>query len=504
MCNYFCVSVTFLDGRFHGRIEEGQPEWPPSPLRLFQAIVNANALDLDSPAVQDALQWLEGQPAPLIVTPPSRVGTGYVLSVPNNAMDIVARAWSRGNYFGKGDASPARHRTMKRVRPVYIPEEGQVHYLWRLHEPDKLSNQVIERLGQLAKRSFRLGWGHDFVVCHAQVLNGEQVSSLRGEWWKPDVPTGGMTLRVPCQGTLAELRKRHDEFLGRLASGRFAPVPPLARFDNVGYRTATDVVAHPYVVFELRTDDNDFFAYSQRKLIHIAGMVRHLAIRAMKHSPPPEIDNPAAWVDQYVAGHVRNGDAPHRQLSYLPLPSIGHRYADQAVRRVMIAAPAGDQQLLEHVARLLAGQRLDPQNGDEFGDHPPPMLIRVHRDKVAAYYTRPARVWASVTPVVLPGHNDRKPAKTVRLIEKALRQSGIEQPCTFKWRFVPWWPNSFSAHKYDRDGKPAGYLLPKYLEKFTLIHLLVEFNEDLEVSGPIAIGAGRHCGLGLLAGIDSR
>lgn len=129
----------------------------------------------------------------------------------------------------------------------------------------------------------------------------------------------------------------------------------------------------------------------------------------------------------------------------------------------------------------------------------PPTLIRVYRDKVATCYTRPANTWASVTPVILPGHNDRKPAKTVKLIEKALRQSGIDQPCSFEYRTVSWWPKSFTAHKYDRDKNPTGYIRPDHLETLSLVHLKLRFDDEQLVHGPIAIGAGRHCGLGLMA-----
>ena len=34
------------------------------------------------------------------------------------------------------------------------------------------------------------------------------------------------------------------------------------------------------------------------------------------------------------------------------------------------------------------------------------------------------------------------------------------------------------------------------------IHLTVQFNEKFELPGPLVIGAGRHCGFGLMAGID--
>jgi len=217
----------------------------------------------------------------------------------------------------------------------------------------------------------------------------------------------------------------------------------------------------------------------------------------MRQSPPLGVDG--KWVEEYVAGHRNVGSGPHRQLSYLPLPSIGHTHADQAIRRVMITAPVGDDEWLEHLARRLAGQQLLPEDDGEFGEDGPPSLVRVHHDKMAARYTRPANRWASVTPVILPGHDDRKPAKWRRLIEAALAQSGIEQPCTFESSPYSQFRKSFSAHKYDRDGKPTGYLRPKKLQTQTAVHLTLQFNGELKVPGPLVIGAGRHRGFGLMA-----
>ena len=500
MTKYFCVSVTFLDGRFHGRYGDGEPEWPPSPLRLFQAIVAANASDVDSGGHFEAsLHWLERQPPPSIITPPAEVGTGYVLSVPNNAMDIVGRAWSKGNYFGSGDSNPATHRTMKRVRPVQMFENDVIHYVWSLSDADAATNSVMDALTHCAKKIFTLGWGVDQVVANADVLDADQTSQLQGKWWNPNVATGNRVLRVPREGTLNVLRKRHGAFLNRITASGFVPVDPLTEFAKVGYRKPGESLGRPHVVFELRNEDDRFFAYPQRKLIHIAGMVRHLAIETMKHSPPLSVDDVDQWVDRYVAGHSRNYEGEHRQLSYLPLPSIGHRHADHTVRRVMISAPPGDDRLLDHLATRLAGMRLKPTKRTPLES--PPTLIRVYRDKVAASYTRPANTWASVTPVVLPGHNDRKPAKTVRLMEKALRQSGIDQPCSFEWRTVSWWPKSLTAFKYDRDRKPTGYIRPDHLETLSLVHLKLRFDDHILVPGPIAVGSGRHCGLGITAGL---
>ena len=138
MSSHLCFSIQFLSGLFHGRRDGGEPEWPPSPMRLFQALVAASAAksgDEFAERAAPALRWLEQQPPPLIVAPPATVTTPYRLSVPNNAMDIVGRAWARGNLYGDGDANPATHRAMKTVQPLRLVGGDAVHYLWQL--PDR-------------------------------------------------------------------------------------------------------------------------------------------------------------------------------------------------------------------------------------------------------------------------------------------------------------------------------------------------------------------------------
>lgn len=507
MADYLRISARFLDPRFHGRGDGGEPEWPPSPLRLMQAIVAANAdsIGTDGPLAR-SLRWLEHQPPPMIVAPRYESAAPYCLSVPNNAMDLVGKAWAKGNYFGTGDSNPATHRTMKTVRPrrmVKSEDEDNgdtVHYLWPVDE--SVSTEIISTLMAAARRMIALGWGIDLVVGDAERVSATELAGLEGEHWSPTSIASPTAIRVPTPGTLEALQNRHTEFICRMGDDGFVPVPPLTTFRMIAYRRTTDPVGRPFVVFELRDDTSEFCRYPQRKLIHIAGMVRHLATEAMKSSPPPGVDDD--WVERYVAGHRPKGDTDHRQLSYLPLPSIGREHADQIVRRVMITAPHGDERLLEHLARRLAGQQLVPERGDEFGNAGPPTLVRVHRDNVARCYTQPANRWASVTPVILPGHDDKKPAKTRNLIEAALAQSGIEQPCEFDWSAHSQFRKSFSAHKYDRDGKPTGYWRPDHLQTQTAVHLRLRFKDDLQVPGPLIIGAGRHCGLGLFARESNR
>lgn len=494
MASYLCITVRFLQPCSHGRGEGGGPEWPPSPLRLFQAMAASSAGRYNEritlASAVSALKWLETQAPPSILAADAVCSDRpYRLYVPDNVADKVAAAWCRGR-----DADIANYRTEKDVRPAHLLDEA-VHYVYPL-SCDECPHASI--LVAAARSITHLGWGVDIVAGDAQIMSDEQVAMLDGNRWRP-TRIGGTQLRIPVRGTLDNLMQKHKKFLDRMSNREFNPVPPLRVFQFQGYHRNGEPAQRPYRVFELRKPDGNPFRYPPRRLIHIAGMVRHLAREAMKRNPPRGVAKD--WIETYIAGHVK-GDRAHRQLSYLPLPSIGHLHTDPGVRRVLIAAPVGDDDWLSHVARLLAGQRLIPERGDEFSDGEPPLLVPIRDDNVSRLYTRPANTWASVTPVILPGHDDHKPAKRTKLIERALAQSGIEQPCEFEWSIVSHFPKSYSAHKHDREGRPVGYIRPDHLLSQTAVHLKLRFKDGMKVSGPIAIGAGRHCGFGLMAGID--
>jgi CRISPR-associated protein Csb2 len=346
------------------------------------------------------------------------------------------------------------------------------------------------------------------AVGNASIIPTEEAAKLEGVRWSPS-PAGGVSLRVPKEGTLSDLMRKHTDFLNRISSDGFRPVPPLRVFDVVQYHSQFNSARRPFRLFELRNLDGSRFRYSHRRLIHIAGMVRHLAIDAMKTAGLPRgVAND--WIETYVAGHKGNGFAEHRQLSYIPLPSVGHEHADPGVRRVMIVAPVGDDALLDHVARRLGGQQLKALNEKtpEFGEDengqpkPGPLLIPLPRsgDGVTRRYVAAATIWHSFTPVILPGHDDHKAEKTRKLIEKALVQSGIDQPCEFEWSAFSHFAKSYSAHKYDKSKRLTGYVRPDHLLDLTAVHLRLKF--DHPVPGPITLGAGRHCGFGLMAAAD--
>ena len=76
----------------------------------------------------------------------------------------------------------------------------------------------------------------------------------------------------------------------------------------------TTRVPRPYAVFKLLDANEDAYRCPHAKLIHIAGMVRHVAIERMKVDAPGWIKDPADWVNRYVVGH-RDDESTARATS---------------------------------------------------------------------------------------------------------------------------------------------------------------------------------------------
>jgi len=510
--NHIILTVRFLDDRYHGLLDRvGPPEWPPSPFRLFQALVAgvARCGELDSAETGQALDWLQRQSAPIVITPKSQTGQAIKRFGPNNDGDA--------NRFR---TDPEKCRSEKPTIPtLFLLEPNQkpeVHYVWDIsNQPDA----PLQQLRDAARSLTSLGWGIDMAFADARSATQAEVESLPGVRWHPKSGVWrdeGM-LRVPhvdqesqtC--SLCDLRHCHETAMNRIQHGkplRIVDKPKI--FDRVFYASTERLIGRPTTVFKLLDANDDTYSYSQSKLIHIAGMVRHLAIERMKVNPPSELrgDSPEDWLRSYVAGHQSNEDKaankPHSQFSFVPLPSIGHSHADPSIRRVMVIAPLGDDAWLEHLSQQLDGEALKPLPGTTLPPGTHLELVRTGtKDGVRDSYKRDANSWASFTPVILPGHDDHKPEKTRKLIEKALQQSGIEQACEFEWSAFSYFPKALSAHKYDRQKRPTGYIRPSHLLNHTAVHLTLAFNNGVKIPGPLSIGSGRHCGFGLMAAVES-
>jgi len=476
---YLCISVTLLDPLFHGKGDDDAPEWPPSPMRLFQALVagsHAACRNADwSEANAEAYRWLEQRKPPIIIGPFARPAAAYTLFVPNNDADKKFERQER--------------LTEKTVRPHCIVKGGRkaLHYVWAIAEDEWVQAQShVELLCAEARHLTTLGWGVDQAVAQGRVLDSAEVGALAGQRWRPwDAPfAGSPSLRVPERGSLDDLERAYEAFRSRLSM----KLPPNAReprvFGTRVYLPAAELPPRPRVAFEFP----EAVALRAEDVAKVAAMVRSLACRLAKEDE--ETHAFPGGTEVYVAGHVKQGtDVTPPRFSYLPLPSIGHEHSDGMIRRLLIAEPfGGDGVHARWAAQRLRNAALQDEQGNERG-----ILLDLWRRssrRVVDLYVRESRCWHSVTPVVLPGFDDGKQVKAERLFLKVVAQAGIpiEAVESFTLRKAPFWPGA--TH-------PRHYFVPEYMRQFSKWHVAVRFREP--IPGPLALGVGRHAGLGLFA-----
>lgn len=492
------LTVTFLDPEpaFHGRGDGGEPEWPPSPLRAFQALVAAAAnrfrpATFDG-AVGDPLRWLERQPPPVVLCPPAHPGTPVRTAVPNNDLDKWARRLARGQ---EPDKQPSELKTLKTVRPTWLRGGTAVQYLWRLADDTRPADGTVHALRDLAGGLTHLGWGVNQAVGHVELLDAEPPPDPAAERWEP---VGGDTpLRVPRPGTLADLVSRHTAFLRRNEAAGYDPAPPLSVYERVGYRNAAQPPSRPWAAFELLNPDPEVggrVAFDPAgRTRDVAAWVRHAVAQVCAGWPFP--DDP---VERFVHGHDGPGPAKgagaDRRFQYLPLPTIERRgdrgEAVGAIRRALVAAPPGCERQVEWVRRRLSGQPLE-WDGRVVG-----LLHRLtDGDWVRRQYTRASAGWSTVTPVVLPGYDDRDRGATEGLLWRAFEQAGLAPEALAgaeaEWRAVGFRAGVEPARRFRVPETPVEFgRWPRY-------HVRVRFARP--VAGPLAVGAGRYRGFGLFA-----
>jgi CRISPR-associated protein Csb2 len=442
-----------------------------------------------------ALRWLEKQACPEIVAPKGvSAGHSYRLYVPDNVGDVVGAAWARGR-----DADIADYRTEKDVRPTHIDGEA-IHYLFPLANGDREFESHRETLITAARSITHLGWGIDMVVGNAALISEAEASKLPGERWQRTETQRASGFRVPCEGTLDELIRKFDAFQHRLVRDAcgdpsFNPVSPLSVFRPVVYRRATDPPTRRYAAFRLRHPIEDRSAvFAATRSNSVAAMFRNLAARVAH-----EQGRPNDWIDRYVHGHREKDDHTLPRFSYLPLPSIERRGERGpfvgAIRRAIVAELVdSSESYLPWVRQMLPGQfLLDDKTDESPEDRRRAMLTPLTGgDWVLRQYTDYADTWATVTPLVLPGSDEGKFAKAEKLFFKALRHAGYSPDALaeLEFRNVSFWPGGDLALRFHR---------PDYLKKdcWSVYHVRLRWKHP--INGPLALGAGRHCGLGIFA-----
>src|SRR5690625_4166936 len=204
MSELLVISVRLHDGRYHGA-----GDWPPSPARLFQALVAGVGLRGPiSPDIQATLRWLEELPAPGIFAPRHhRFTKGYTNFMPNNDLDAKG-----------GDPSKiAGIRAGKTIRASLYDASEPIRYVWRLPDDDA-SEPNARKAISISEQLYQLGRGVDFAWAWGEILLEEvfckAIEQTEVVGYQPSDGTGGVSLQVPTTGSLKTLMDRDRKSVG--------------------------------------------------------------------------------------------------------------------------------------------------------------------------------------------------------------------------------------------------------------------------------------------------
>jgi len=319
---HLIVDVNFLCSRYHGA------EWPPAPMRLLQAIVAGCHSTNDN-----ALRWLESQNPPMIFAQADRSSRPITAFVPaNNRKDLEAKV-------------------AKKIieRHVQLP----VSYIYLVNcESDE---QHAAALGALAQKVHTLGTGLDAAHVSWKIETGS-VSVGHGHfrwvpWMRHLAPANATPLRTPVKGSLESIEMVYQFRLERNLYGkgevpRFPNAPP-NRYSVTPYafgEASETSVALPISFYADSLLKKRWAAFAEDAVV-IAGMLRHALLRRAE-----EVGVTEALKD-IIAGHPQKISDP--RVSYLPLPSIGHKSIDGHIRRALLLAPAQSEELADEWMKLL-------------------------------------------------------------------------------------------------------------------------------------------------------
>lgn len=450
-------------------------EWPPHPSRLFSALVAAfyeSGLDSN---LRSALVWLEEQ------DPPDIWAENFAARLESAAGGRFRKPTAPGafvpindDYGSKFPSASARRK--ERWFPSGTPEDNRAQFIWEAAKP---SDSTLDALRRIAAQVSYLGHSASFV--RVTVIESPREAVL-----KPS-ESGETLLRVPSKGRLKYL---DEEFARSQGTRQFRPdAGTVRRYARVTKRTEpTRTPASSFgemIVFQRLSGSPERI----ESLLTVTSVLRDALMARSPQQPAPGC----------ISGH---GDTPH--VACVALPFVNHRHADGSLKGVAIILP---KHLAESDQLVIFGAL----NGFEELASKHGMQWRIRRcvDDAETVtlsedtWTRKARVWASVSPMLLDRfpklikQNGKEPAANApeykpgdspeEIVADACERIGLPRPSDVRLHknsLVLGVPPSTRFHLRRREGEALRLAS----------HVILEFSEA--VKGPVLLGAGRYFGLG--------
>lgn len=494
------VTVRFHDGRYHGLDHRKASEWPPSPARLFQALMAGAACGASvSVKSQAALDWLEVLPPPVIATPRGVAGSAFVNFVPNNDLDAEI---SKGNEPDL-DKAVARTRVGKRFRPTHFDSSIPILYCWYFDDGESQAKEICNA----AMGLYQLGRGIDLAWAEASIIDPDEAEqrllSHGGIVYRP--MGNGSTQRelvCPQSGLRHDLTERFSGMRKRFRTGgsNRKPIhmfiqPPRPRLSKVVYGAPAR-----RFVFELRPDDDQgsFAAQELRSAAKLVQEVRDEAATRLCEALPNLSDD----IERYLIGRGAQDADKEARVRIVPVPSVGSKHADLAIRRLVIYVPQSCPIFADDLAWSFAQVAWADSDGVILKE-----LRRSNDDRMAKRLERSSRRWRSLTPLVLrcalrrriepdrrssqvKGAAERagEEGRANTAVRQALRHVGIDTPVAkVQFQREPFHHRGQRADSFESCAR---------FSKNMLWHADVTFTEP--VAGPLLLGDGRFLGLGLM------
>ena len=464
------ISVEFLHGTFRGDPDgtaiTGEltiGEWPPSPARLFAALVAADGTRQAS-RVTDGheLVWLERLPPPAI----------HAESEPCHQ-----KLWSRFVAKHVAHGTPA-----KKTHHEYVAREGALHrpgvrvaprnplvvYRWNVEPPDE------ETLESLGRRAARVGYlGASDSPARVRIATELPFDAV-GDVFVPD-PGGDIHIRVPRPGDVDVLDRMYDAWKERGASVTRSQFPALLHWAMYRSPGGHDVTDRGEVVAWLRLHP----AVSGRRISAVTALFKDavLSRHQRMHGEPPAI----------LHGH--GFASPGYDLArYLALPDAGYPRSRGRIHGLALWLPPGSDRVQRQRAReaavaidALVGRGVET-SVEPRGDEERPWAANPRR------WRGPSPTWVTAFPVV----HERRGVPGLSEAARWCRHAGLPDPVAFRSLRTPLLPGAvdLAPEEVNRPGRPA------------LPYSHAEFRFAEPIAGPVVIGAGRQRGLGLCVPVD--
>lgn len=500
-------TLSFPLGVYHAQLagKPNDPEWPPSPLRLIGALLAAahGRTGADPAPARALIQRLCDAAPPRIVAPecaPAGEQEPYEVAALRGAT-----RWAPRNYVDPAGISP---RNLGRERAA-VSKVGvaigtlPVEIVW---EDVALDAGELETMRALAEDVTFVGTSRSPAI--VTVSDRPLEDSLRV--WEP-AEHGAEEVRVPDRDTVAAFDQREAS---RSTNGRgIKPtglIPQIAIGRRTTYRSplapADRTAIDPQwwgemIVLGIDPAASDLVPKAP------AGYLVARAVRAALLASYGEAGTP----DEAPTILTGRGEDPH--CAFVPLPNVWSEYADGRILGIAIVLPhprrltdlaAQRNRLLSGIRTLVPGGDGTPRQfvalpgaGELRLAAPSPQAARTITLRPRAY-TRPARVWESVTPIVHSRWRKGDAAGAFAQVAADCRHVGLPEP--------------IRVERLDGPGRRGGAArlpaLARVPERWRgplqgpSDHLRLTFARP--VAGPILLGKARHFGVGLCVPADTR